>query len=75
MDPLILSPKVDRLGNNPSNLLYRLLDLCANALRVGKGKTAGRMWIAASERNDASMEASALIWSDFLKTLNWHRVG
>ena len=46
--------------------------MCANALRVGKGKTAGRMWIAVSERNDASMEASALIWSDFL-TFNWHR--
>ena len=55
-----------------SNPLYRSLDLCANALRVGKGKTAGRMWIAVTERNDASMEASVLIWSDFL-TFNWHR--
>ena len=40
--------------------------MCVNALKAGKGKTAARMWIAALERNDASMEASALIWSDVL---------
>ena len=43
-----------------------------NVLRVGKGKTAAKMWIAVLERNDASMEASALIWSDVL-TFNWQR--
>ena len=52
--------------------MYRLLSLCVNALRVGKEKTAARMWIAVLERNDASMEASALIWSDVL-TFNWQR--
>ena len=51
--------------------MYRLLNLCVNALRVGKEKTAARMWIAVLERNDASMEASALIWSNFFFTSNW----
>ena len=76
MHPLILRPSKSTLNQavkrGKVKQIYRLLDLCVNALRVGKGKTAARMWIAVLERKDASMEASALIWSDFL-TFNWHR--